>query len=139
MQTTPSLVRRLFDQAFNQGDLTILDELVAADSLTHIMSWGMPAGRLGLKHLIASLRIAFPDLRTTLEAEIHEGAGFAACWMMSGTHTGSYLGNPPTGRKILAKGILFAATENGQIVEDWMLVDQLGMLQQLGIVPPPGN
>ncbi len=58
---------------------------------------------------------------------------------MRGTHKGLFLGNPPTGRPIMVQGIIFARTENGQIVEDWTLTDQLSILQQLGLVPPPAG
>ena len=56
---------------------------------------------------------------------------------MRGTHTGLFLGNRPTGRPIVVQGMIFARTKNGQIVEEWTLVDQMVMLQQLGIIPPP--
>jgi steroid delta-isomerase-like uncharacterized protein len=137
MQATPSPVQRIFDQAFNKGDLAIVDELVAADSVSHTLSWGMPGSRMGLKQLIATFRTAFPDLHCTVEDEIREGDKFAAHWTMRGTQTGSFLGNPPTGRPVEVQGIIFAHTTGGQIVKDWILVDLLGILQQLGIVPPP--
>jgi steroid delta-isomerase-like uncharacterized protein len=137
MQATPSLVRRIFDQAFSQRDLAVVGELVAADGLTHALSLAMPGSRMGLKRLIATFRAAFPDLRCTVEDEISEGDKFAAHWTMRGTHKGSFLGNPPTGRSIVVQGIIFARTADGRIVEDWILADQMGMLQQLGIVPPP--
>jgi steroid delta-isomerase-like uncharacterized protein len=132
-------MRRIFELAFNQGDLTIVDELLALDSVTHIPAWGMPARRMGLKLFIASLRTAFPDLHCTIEDEILEGGRSAAHWTMRGTHMGVFLGSPPTGRAIVAKGTIFARIENGRIAENWILVDQLGILQQLGIVPPPGD
>jgi steroid delta-isomerase-like uncharacterized protein len=137
MPAAESFVHGIFDQAFNQGELAIVDELVAVDGVTRTVSWGLPAGRRGLKQLIATFRIAFPDLHCTVEAEIYEGDKFAACWTMRGTHQGPFLGNPPTGRPILVQGIIFARTADGRIVEDWILVDQMGLLQQLGIVPPP--
>ena len=107
------------------------------DSIIHIPAWGMPDNRTGLKQLIASLRLAFPDLHCTIEDEIGEVNKFAAHWTMRGTHKGPFLGNQPTGRTIMAKGIIFARTENGRIIEDWILIDQMGMLQQLEIIPPP--
>jgi steroid delta-isomerase-like uncharacterized protein len=136
MQAAKFLVRRIFDQAFNQGDLAIVDELVAVDGVARITSWGMPTGRMGLKQWIATFRLAFPDLHCTVEDEIYHEDKFAAHWTMCGTHWGPFLGNPPTGRPITVQGIIFARIENGQIVENWTLVDQMGMLQQLSIVPP---
>ena len=139
MQATPSPVRRIFELAFNQGDLTIVDELLALEGVTHIPVWGMPASRMGLKLFIASLRTAFPDLHCAIEDEILEAGRSAAHWTMRGTHMGAFLGSPPTGRMVVAKGSIFARTENGRIAENWILVDQFGILQQLGIVPPPGD
>jgi steroid delta-isomerase-like uncharacterized protein len=137
VQATPSPVRRIFELAFNQGDLTIVDELLALDSVTHIPAWGMPARRMGLKLFIASLRTAFPDLHCTIEDEILGAGRSAANWTMRGIHKGPFLGSPPTGRAVVAMGSIFARAENGQIVENWILVDQFGILQQLGVVPPP--
>jgi predicted ester cyclase len=134
-----SLVHRLLEQAFNQGNLAIVDEVVATNSMTHTASWGIPAGRIGLKQWIATFRTAFPDLHCTIKDEIVQGDKMAACWTMSGTHKGMFIGNLPTGRPILAHGLLFARTENGRIVENWFLVDQMGLLQQLGIIPPSGH
>jgi steroid delta-isomerase-like uncharacterized protein len=131
-----SLIRRIFDNAFNQGRLAVVDELVARASITHTSAWGMPAHREGLKRLIATLRSAFPDLHCTVEDEIRAGDKVAARWTMRGTHTGLFLGNRPTNRPIVVQGMIFACTEHGQIAEGWLLLDQMGILQQLGIIPP---
>lgn len=137
MTDSPPLFLHIFTKAFNQGNFAAMEELLAPDSITHIPAWGMPNNRMGLKQLIASFRLAFPDLHCTVEDEIREGDKFAAHWTMRGTHKGSFFGNPPTGRMIVAKGIIFARTANGRIIEDWILVDQFGILQQIGVVPPP--
>jgi steroid delta-isomerase-like uncharacterized protein len=134
---TDSLFRRLFENAFNQGTFAVVDELVASNGVTHSVAWGMPHNREGLKQLIALFRSAFPDLHCTVDDEISAGDKVAAHWTMRGTHKGPFLGNPPTHRPIVVQGISFARTENGQIAEEWTLLDQMGMLQQLGIVPPP--
>lgn len=133
----PSLGRQILNLALGQGDLGIIDELVTAGGVTHAMSWGMAAGRVGLKQLIASYRTGFPDLDCTIEHEINEGNRSAVLWTMRGTHSGLFLGNPPTGRRIVVQGVIFVRAETGRIIEDWILVDQMGILQQLGIIPPP--
>ena len=132
-----SLIRRMFDTAFNQGALAAVDELVAPAGVAHTPTWGMPVNREGLKQFIAMFRSAFPDLHCTIEDEISVGDKVAAHWTMRGTNTGLFLGNPPTSRPIVAQGMIFARIENGRIVEHWTLLDQMGILQQLGIVPPP--
>jgi steroid delta-isomerase-like uncharacterized protein len=136
LQANLSLVQRIFDLAFNQGDLAIVDELLAPESITHIPAWGMPASRMGLKLFIASLRTAFPDLQCAIEDEILVAGRLAAHWTMRGTHMGLFLGNPSTGRRVVAKGTIFAQTADDQIIEVWIQIDQYDVLQQLGIVPP---
>lgn len=136
MPAADSLVRLIFEQAFNQGDLDVVDYLVTAGAVAHLASWGMPASRLGLKQMIANLRSAFPDLHCTVEDEIGEEDKLAAHWTMRGTHTGLFFGNQPTGRPVAVQGFIFARTVNGRIIEYWILIDQIRMLQQLGVVPP---
>jgi steroid delta-isomerase-like uncharacterized protein len=132
-----SVLQRIFDKAFNQGDLATIDELIAPDGISHHLSWGMPANRMGLKQLIAMLRTAFPDLQCMIEDEIVEGDKIAAHWTMRGTHKGLFLGNSPTNKPILVQGLIYARIENNQIIENWTMIDQMGVLQQLGLVPPP--
>jgi steroid delta-isomerase-like uncharacterized protein len=136
-ERTASLIRRILEDAFNQGMFAVVDELLAPAGITHTPTWGIPNNREGFKQLIAMFRSAFPDLHCTVEDEICEGDKVAAHWTMRGTHIGLLLGNPPTNRQIRIQGMLFARTENGRIAECWTMVDQMGMLQQLGIVPPP--
>ena len=123
-------------EAFNQGHLAVVDELLSPDYFTHTAFGGGSPGPVGLKWLIAMFRTAFPDLHCTVEGEIREGDQFAAHWMMNGTHRGLFMGNPPTGRQVNVQGMIFCRIENGRLVEDWTLIDQIGILQQLGLVPP---
>ncbi len=136
MNQTESLISRLFAEAFNQGHLAIVDELLSPDYCTHTAFGGASLDPRGLKWLIAMFRTAFPDLHCNVEDEIREGNRFAAHWTMHGTHRGLFMGNPPTGRQVEVQGMIFGRIENGRIVEDWILIDQIGILQQLGLVPP---
>jgi steroid delta-isomerase-like uncharacterized protein len=131
-----SPIYQIFDEALNHGNLGIVDEFLSSEHLGHNALGGAPKGPGRLKWLVATFRTAFPDLHCTLEDEIKQGDKLAAHWTMRGTHTGLFMGNPPTGRSVEAQGIIFARTENGQIVEEWTLVDEMGILQQLGLVPP---
>jgi steroid delta-isomerase-like uncharacterized protein len=139
MRKNPSPIRRILDQAFNQGDLAVVDKVLAPDHHAHITIGGAPHGPQGLKLMIAIFRAAFPDLRCIVEDEIVEDDRFAVRWSIHGTHQGMFLGNPPTGKQVDVPGIIFGRIENGRIIEDWTLTDQLGILQQLGIVPPSGR
>ena len=132
-----SLVRRLLEEAFNQGNLAIVDALLAPNSISHHSSWGTPANRMGLKQLIAMFRTAFPDLLCTIEDEITQANKIAAHWKLRGTHTGIFLGNPPTSKPITVQGLIYVCIENEQIIESWLMIDHMSVLQQLGLVPPP--
>ena len=137
MPTNSSLVRDIFDQAIHQGKLAIVDELVSVDATIHIPGWGIPANRLGFKQMVANLRAAFPNLRCTVNGEIVVERKLAAIWTLRGTHKGLFLGNMPTGRSVEVQGFIFAHTKHGQITESWLLIDQMSMLQQIGVIPPP--
>lgn len=130
-----SLINRIIGEAFNQGNLAIIGEAITPNHLSRSSFGGAPNGPASLKWLIIMLRTAFPDLHCTVEDEIREGDKRAAHWSMRGTHKGVFMGNPPTGMQVLVQGIIFARFEGGMIVEFWMLIDQLGLLQQLGIIP----
>ena len=130
-----SPINRILEKAFNQGNLDVVDELLPPDHLAHNTFGGAPNGPQGLKCLIAMFRTAFPDLHCTVEDEIREGDKLAAHWTMGGTHTGWFLGNPPTDKPFEVQGFIFARFEEEMIVEYWMLIDQFGLLQQLGIIP----
>ena len=130
-----SPIFRIFEEAFNQGNLAVVDELLTSNPLAHSAFGGAPNGSESLKGLIALYRTAFPDLHCTVEDEVHEGDKFAAHWMMRGTHEGMFIGNPPTGKQMQVQGIIFARFAEEMIVEYRMLIDQFGLLQQLGIIP----
>lgn len=137
MPAISSLTHAFFDQAFNKGNLAVVDELVPVDSSIYIPGWGMSANRLGLKQMIINLRTAFPDLACTVDDEIEGASKLAALWTLRGTHIGAFFGNLPTGRQVEIQGFVYAHMMDGRISEGWFLIDQMGILQQLGIVPPP--
>ena len=137
MHSLPGFLGQMLDQTFNHGNLFIVDEWIASDAVNHIPGWGLTPNRLGFKQMIANLRAAFPNLQCTVEDEIGQGDKLAAHWTVRGTHEGRFYGNLPTGRTVEVQGFIFARTAAGQIVENWIFLDQMGMLQQLGIVPPP--
>jgi steroid delta-isomerase-like uncharacterized protein len=133
---TESLISCLFAEVFNQGNLAVMDELLSPDYFTHTAFGGASLDPRGLKWLIAMFRTAFPDLHCNVEDEIRDGNRFAAHWTMHGTHRGLFMGNSPTDRRVEVQGMIFGRIENGRITEEWILIDQLGILQQLGLVPP---
>jgi len=130
-----SPVRRIFVEAFNQGKLSVVDQVLFPNLSSHHAFGGAHNGPEGLKCLIAMFRNGFPDLVCTVEGEIREADNVAALWTMGGTHQGLFMGNPPTGKPMKMQGMIFARLADGLIAEYWMLIDQFGLLQQLGIIP----
>jgi steroid delta-isomerase-like uncharacterized protein len=85
------------------------------------------------------LTTAFPDLRFTIEDTIVEGEKLVACWTISGTHQGEYVGIPATGRKISLEGITIHHIRNGKILDSYARWDVLGLMRQLGAIPSQGR
>lgn len=127
-----ALVRRLFDEVLNRGRSASLDALLATDYKENNPAPGQAPGAAGVRKKIEALRLAFPDIRFTLEELVAEGAIVAARYQWQGTHAGVFLGIPATGRKIAVRGMDFYRFKDGRIAEHWDNVDEFGMLSQLG-------
>jgi steroid delta-isomerase-like uncharacterized protein len=135
-----AIERRLLDEVFNQGNLDLIDELVASDFVGHgTAAEGGDQGRDAYKQFVIQMRTAFPDLRITIEDQIAEDDKVVTRWRARGTHTGVFQGIPPTGRSGEMSGVTIDRIANGKLVECWSNTDDLGLLQQLGIVPLPGQ
>jgi steroid delta-isomerase-like uncharacterized protein len=126
------LIRRLFAEVLNEGKLGFLDSLIGSDYVEHSPAPVQAQGAEGVKAKVRDLRAAFPDIRFTLEELIAEGEILAARYHWQGTHRGSYLGIPPTGRAIVVRGMDFYRISGGRLVEHWDTIDEFGMLSQLG-------
>jgi steroid delta-isomerase-like uncharacterized protein len=133
-----ALVRRYLEQSMNEGNAAAMDELTSADYVGH-MSGVPPFDRATHKQLLATFRAAFPDQRVTIEDLIAEGDKVVNRTTFSGTHQGEFQGIAPTGKRITITSISVSRITNGKVVEDWTVLDMLGMLQQLGVVPTPGQ
>jgi steroid delta-isomerase-like uncharacterized protein len=134
-----ALVRRWFDEVWNQGREETIDELLAADGVAHGLGDTDVDihGPAGFRPFFRNLRCSFPDLRITIEDSMAEGERVTARVRLEGTHRGAGLGVPPTGRRIAVNGIVLVRIVGGQIVEGWNSWDQLGLLRQIGALPSP--
>ena len=130
------IVRRAIDEVYNQGKLDVVDDLVSPDFVFHATSGDMH-GPAGIKEYVATLRTAFPDLRITIEDQVAEGDRVVTRWSASGTHLGTFQGIPPTGKTATITGVDIDRLAGGRAVECWSNSDELGLLQQLGVVPVP--
>jgi predicted ester cyclase len=130
-----AIYRRLIEEGFNQGNLAVVDELVAPGSREH--QRGAKDGIEGTKGTIKYLRSAFPDFKITIDEVAVIGDTVWARQKGGGTNLGSFAGHAPTGIKAFIDVIDVVRIEDGKIVEHWGVPDQLGMMMQLGLIPQP--
>jgi len=134
LDTNKALTRRIYDQVLNDRRLEEIDELVVAAYDEHDPLPDQREGRDGLKDRV---RILVEGLAPTFTVEdiVAEGDRVVVRWTNSGRHVGDFLGMPPTGHSYAIAGIDIYRIEDGQLAEHWHVIDQLAMLQQLGLVP----
>lgn len=132
-------VRRAIDMTFNKGMLGAeVNEFIADDYVEYLVGpLREVTDRAGYLALIKELRDAFPDLDFRIEEIIAEKDVVASRNVWTGTHTGPFRGMPPTGKKVTVTAMGFSRLKDGKLVEHWGEVDFLGMLQQIGVLPPP--
>lgn len=135
-----ALVRRWVAEVVNTGDLSDqspASQLIAPDFVGHLVSLPEIHGFAAFRQVGISYFSAFPDLQLTLEDLIAEGDKVAVRYRSRGTHRGELMGISATGKPVTVAGISIYRLAEGQIAELWDMPDNLGMLQQLGVVPPP--
>jgi steroid delta-isomerase-like uncharacterized protein len=133
-------IRRRFDEEIvNKKNLAALESFYAPNYVDHAAIPGFPPGVEGVKQRHAAFFAAFPDSQIALEDQIAEGDKVATRFTIRGTHTGEFFGIPPTGKAASVTGIDIMRIVDGKIAEYWGQMDMLGLMQQLGAVPAPGQ
>jgi steroid delta-isomerase-like uncharacterized protein len=136
LEKNKAISRRIVEEAFNEGSLEVVDELVGPTYVNHDPSAPEDLiGPEGTKQFIGLYRAAFPDLRITVEEQVAERDFVVTRWTATGTHTGELLGIAPTGKGATVTGLTIDRIADGKLVESWNNWDTLGLLQQLGVVP----
>lgn len=130
--------RRWYEEVFNAGNLDLIHELFAPNFVDHDPVNPLP-GLEGVRQVVGMYRGAFPDLHITVEDWVAEGDKVVTRFRAQGTHKGPLMGIPPTEKQVTVTGIDMLGFEHGTISEHWGTRDDLGMLQQLGAVPAPGQ
>ncbi|GAB3405702.1 ester cyclase [Flindersiella endophytica] len=129
-----AVIRRIYDEALNQGRLELADELVDDSFRLHdFVPTPRPTGPEALRTIIRQLHTAFPnDLRFTIEDLVAEGDKVVVRWTQRGTHEGEYFGGiPATGLKIEQQAIVIYRVADGKVTDLWSLVGQVDAVQQL--------
>jgi steroid delta-isomerase-like uncharacterized protein len=135
-----NVVRRLFEEVWNKGNLQVADDLFTPNYAHHDSSTpDVGRGPESEKRRATLYRNAFPDLRLTIDDIIAEGETVVARWSCRGTHKGDLNGIAPTGKQFNITGVSIARFTNGKMSEGFVNWDALSLMQQLGVVPELGK
>ncbi len=134
-----ALVRRYFEAIDDRRDAAVVDEFLAPDFVSHNPSPGYGSDREGQKQAFAHFLAAAPDGYHIIDDQIAEGDKVVTRLTAHGTQTGELFGIPPTNTRITMTGIAVHRVRDGKIVEHWHEIDMLSGLQQLGVIPAPGE
>ncbi len=126
------LIQRLYRDCTNTGNLKLTNELISED----FVGTRGEKGPAGFATTIANLRLGFPDVHFTLEDLVAEGDRVVARWKMQGTHLGPFAGFPATQKPVTQTAMVIYQIRESRLVRAWLQPDSLGLLQQIGIIPP---
>jgi steroid delta-isomerase-like uncharacterized protein len=131
-----AIVRRLFEELWNKGNLSVADQLFSPNYAHHDPSApDFGRGPESERKRATLYRTAFPDLQLTIEDIIAEGETVMARWSCRGTHKGDLSGIAPTGKQFTISGVTIARLTNGKLAEGYVNWDALDLMQQLGVAP----
>ena len=130
-----ALLRRWTD-AWNEHDPDSAAALLKENYVRHDTNGPDVIGPAGAKMFLRGIFDAFPDLRLEVTALIAENHLVAVRYTVTGTHTGEFNGIPPSGRNVDFQAHDWFSVDDGKISEQWVIIDVLGLLQQIGAIPP---
>ena len=128
------LALRVFDEIWNARNVAAVDEVYAADYVSHD-PMNPVQGTDGARQTVMKYLTAFPDTQFTIHDIIAEGDKVVTRWTAAGTQSGELEGVPPTGRQVRVEGTTVSRMAGGKITEEWPVWDALGMMRQLGVIP----
>jgi len=130
-----AIARRFVEEVQNKGNISAVDEFLADGFVNHSVPPGLPPDREGVKQLFTMFRNAFPDFHAVIHDQVAEGDEVVTRKTFYGTHKGELLGIPATGKEVTIDLIeILRVSDDGKITDHWNVVDQLGMMQQLGVI-----
>ena len=133
------IMRRYFEEGLNRGDMSVVREIFSQDYIHHDpTNHDIAGGTADVERHIITLRRAFPDIQFRIDSEVAQGDDVVVRWTATLTHDGDFFGLPPTGRTATITGVNCWRIVGGKAVEGWVNRDDLGLMQQLGVIPTPG-
>jgi steroid delta-isomerase-like uncharacterized protein len=137
VEANKATVRRVAEEIFSQRQMDVIDDIFAPHYVGHTQHGTVVHGAAGLKQFVAQYLAAFSHTQSVVEDQVAEGDRVVVRLTFTGTHTGPWMGIPPTGKPVTVKGMALYRLQDGEIVEQWTIGDTLGLLQQLGAVAWP--
>jgi steroid delta-isomerase-like uncharacterized protein len=140
MEANKALFRQVMDEFFGQHDMSAVDRHYSPDYIQHnadVAAWAKSQGLApldGVKRFFSGFFEAFPDFKPTIDHLYAEGDKVFAFVTWRGTHKGTFLGVPATGKEIVIRTAEIMRVENGKFAEHWDVVDQNKMLEALGLI-----
>ncbi|HEV2415636.1 MAG TPA: ester cyclase [Candidatus Dormibacteraeota bacterium] len=128
-----ALVRNMEEDLFNHRDPSAVDRYVSPDYTLRTAGAGAPSGREAVRTYIAAYLAGFPDLCISIDQLLAVGDKVIGVFTFTGTHHGDLFGVTPSGRSISVRQIAIYRVEDGQVVDEWEISDQLGLMQQIGV------
>jgi steroid delta-isomerase-like uncharacterized protein len=133
-----AIARRWGEEVWGKGNQAVIDELFAPNFVFNYPLPGATPDLKGYKQSVAMMLGPFADIQCTAEDVVAEGDKVAVRWTWGGTHKGEFMGVPPTGKQVTITGISILRIAGGKIMEEWGEMDNMGMMQQLGVIPAQG-
>jgi steroid delta-isomerase-like uncharacterized protein len=138
--TNKEVIQAFIDDVLNEGRFERANDLVKEDFVELDPLPGQEQGREGLKAIVHALRTAFHDMHWVVKEMVSEGGKVVTRFVWTGVHRGDFLGIPATGRSVEVKGVVIDRLEDGKMADSRILMDTMGLMQQLGVIPaPPAN
>lgn len=135
MEQNKEIIRQFIDETFNQGKIDSADRFIWEDVVEQVPFPGQGPGIQGLKDVLRGMSAAFQDMHWTVDEQIAEADKVVTRFQWTGTHRGTFLGIPATGRPVKVWGIVIDRLEKGRIKQTRILMDTLGLMMQLGQTP----
>jgi steroid delta-isomerase-like uncharacterized protein len=136
-QDNATIVRGFVDEVITKGNIEAAAQYAWEDVVEQVPLPGQGPGLDGLKDIICAMRAGFPDIVFSIREQIAEHDKVASRFEWTGTHNGEFLGIPATGQPVRVWGIVIDRLEDGRIKDTRILMDTLGLMAQLGVLPSP--